>query len=81
MCSVYSARVPWEWPVGALCAFLLALATTPAGVSGAVLLLPIQLSILHVPSPGVTPKRGIVETLWAAGQVGVILALAGAPLP
>jgi hypothetical protein len=35
--------VPWEWPVGALCAFLLTLVTTPAGVSGAVLLLPIQL--------------------------------------
>jgi uncharacterized membrane protein YfcA len=54
---LYAARVPWEWPVGALCAFLLALATTPAGVSGAVLLLPIQLSILHVPSPAVTPTN------------------------
>jgi uncharacterized protein len=49
--------MPWEWPVGALCAFLLALATTPAGVSGAVLLLPIQLSVLHVPSPAVTPTN------------------------
>ena len=49
--------MPWEWPVGALCAFLLALVTTPAGVSGAVLLLPIQLSILHVPSPAVTPTN------------------------
>jgi uncharacterized protein len=49
--------VPWEWPVGALCAFVLALVTTPAGVSGAVLLLPIQLSVLHVPSPAVTPTN------------------------
>jgi uncharacterized membrane protein YfcA len=49
--------MPWEWPVGALCAFLLALMTTPAGVSGAVLLLPIQLSVLHVPSPAVTPTN------------------------
>ncbi len=49
--------MPWEWPVGALCAFLLALITTPAGVSGAVLMLPIQLSILHVPSPAVTPTN------------------------
>ena len=47
----------WQWPVGALCAFLLALVTTPAGVSGAVLLLPIQLSVLHVPSPAVTPTN------------------------
>ena len=49
--------MPWEWPVGALCAFLLTIATTPAGVSGAVLLLPIQLSVLHVPSPAVTPTN------------------------
>jgi uncharacterized membrane protein YfcA len=49
--------VPWEWPVGAVCAFVLALVTTPAGVSGAVLLLPIQLSILHVASPAVTPTN------------------------
>ena len=49
--------MPWEWPVGAACAFVLALVTTPAGVSGAVLLLPIQLSILHVPSPAVTPTN------------------------
>ena len=49
--------MPWEWPVGALCAFLLALIATPAGVSGAVLLLPIQLSVLHVPSPAVTPTN------------------------
>jgi uncharacterized protein len=49
--------VPWEWPVGALCAFVLALVATPAGVSGAVLLLPIQLSVLRVPSPAVTPTN------------------------
>lgn len=49
--------MPWEWPVGAVCAFALAIITTPAGVSGAVLLLPIQLSVLHVPSPAVTPTN------------------------
>jgi uncharacterized protein len=49
--------MPWTWPVGAVCAFLLALTTTPAGVSGAVLLLPLQLSVLHVPSPAVTPTN------------------------
>jgi uncharacterized protein len=47
----------WQWPIGAVLAFLLALATTPAGVSGAVLLLPVQLSVLHVPSPSVTPTN------------------------
>lgn len=49
--------MPWQWPVGALCAFLLTLVATPAGVSGAVLLLPIQISVLHVPSPAVTPTN------------------------
>jgi len=49
--------MPWQWPVGALLAFALAVLTTPAGVSGAVLLLPIQLSVLHVPSPAVTPTN------------------------
>jgi len=49
--------VPWEWPVGAACAFLLALLTTPTGVSGAVLLLPVQLSVLHVASPAITPTN------------------------
>jgi uncharacterized protein len=47
----------WQWPVGAGLAFLLALVTTPAGVSGAVLLLPLQLSVLRVPSPAVTPTN------------------------
>lgn len=49
--------MPWEWPVGALCAFLIALVTTPAGVSGAVLLLPVQVSVLGVASPAVTPTN------------------------
>lgn len=49
--------MPWQWPVGAACAFLVALVTTPAGVSGAVLLLPVQLSVLGVPSPAVTPTN------------------------
>jgi uncharacterized protein len=53
----YAPAVHWQWPVGAALTFLLALATTPAGVSGAVLLLPIQLSVLHVPIPSVTPTN------------------------
>jgi uncharacterized protein len=55
--AVPALAMPWEWPVGGACAFLLTLITTPAGVSGAVLLLPIQLSILHVPSPAATPTN------------------------
>jgi uncharacterized membrane protein YfcA len=70
--------VPWEWPVGALCAFLLTLVATPAGVSGAVLLLPIQLSILHVPSPAVTPTNLLFNADSALLRISQ---LACAPLP
>jgi uncharacterized membrane protein YfcA len=36
---------------------LVSIVTTPAGVSGAVLLLPVQVSVLGVPSPAVTPTN------------------------
>lgn len=63
----YCPAMPWQWPVGALCALLLALVTTPAGVSGAVLLLPIQLSVLHVPSPAVTPTNLVFNVAATPG--------------
>lgn len=40
-----------------LCGFVIALVTTPVGVSGAVFLLPIQLDLLKVPNPSVTPTN------------------------
>jgi len=49
--------MPWEWPAGAACAFFLTLITTPAGVSGAVLLLPIQVSVLRVATLAATPTN------------------------
>jgi uncharacterized protein len=63
---------------GCLFAFAIAVVTTPAGVSGAVLLLPVQVSILNVPSPAVTPTNllyNIVATpggmlrYWRAGTL------------
>ena len=63
---------------GCLFAFAIAVVTTPAGVSGAVLLLPVQVSILNVPSPAVTPTNllyNIVATpggllrFWRAGTL------------
>ena len=57
----------WEWLAGAGCAFLLALVTTPAGVSGAVLLLPIQVSVLGVPSPAVTPTNLLYNVIATPG--------------
>ena len=63
---------------GCLFAFAIAVLTTPAGVSGAVLLLPVQVSILNVPNPAVTPTNllyNIVATpggllrYWRAGTL------------
>jgi uncharacterized membrane protein YfcA len=52
-----------------LSAFLLALVATPAGVSGAVLLLPIQLSVLGVPSPAVTPTNLLYNVAATPGAL------------
>jgi uncharacterized membrane protein YfcA len=48
---------------GFVAGLLVSLITTPAGVSGAVLLLPIQVSVLGVPSPAVTPTNLIFNLL------------------
>src|SRR5271167_3634469 len=57
----------WQWAAGAACGFLIALVTTPAGVSGAVLLLPVQLSVLGVPSPAITPTNLMFNVLAVPG--------------
>lgn len=64
-------------------AFVIAVVTTPAGVSGAVLLLPFQVSVLGTPSPSVTPTNllynviatpGALFRYWRQGQTGGKLA-------
>ena len=64
-------------------AFGIAVVTTPAGVSGAVLLLPFQVSVLGTPSPAVTPTNllynvvagpGALYRYWRQGQRGGRLA-------
>ena len=61
--------MPWQWPAGAALAFCLALVTTPAGVSGAVLLLPIQVSVLQVASPAVTPTNLLFNVFSTPGAL------------
>jgi len=65
-------------------AFAIALTATPAGVSGAVLLLPFQVSVLGTPSPAVTPTNllynvvatpGALYRYWRQGQSGGGLSL------
>jgi uncharacterized membrane protein YfcA len=69
----------WTEAVALAAAFAIALLSTPAGISGAVLLLPFQVSVLGTPSPAVTPTNllyNIVATpgglyrYWRQGQTG-----------
>jgi uncharacterized membrane protein YfcA len=55
--------------LGAVIAFVVALMTTPAGVSGAVLLVPVQVSILDVPSPSVTPTNLLYNVIAIPGSL------------
>jgi len=70
--------------VALVAAFLTAVVTTPAGISGAVLLLPFQVSVLGTPSPSVTPTNllynvvatpGALYRYWRQGQTGGRLSL------
>ncbi len=65
-------------------AYGIAVLATPAGISGAVLLLPFQVSVLGTPSPAVTPTNllynvvatpGALYRYWRQGQTGGRLAL------
>jgi len=55
--------------VGFCAAFLIALVTTPVGVSGAVFLLPVQLSVLGVPNPAVTPTNLLYNVVATPGAL------------
>jgi uncharacterized membrane protein YfcA len=55
--------------IGALLAFLIATATAPVGVSGAVFLIPVQLSILHTPSPAITPTNLLYNLIAIPGAL------------
>ena len=74
----------WTELVALLAAFLISALTTPAGISGAVLLLPFQVSVLGTPGPSVTPTNllynvvstpGALYRYWRQGQTGGRLAL------
>src|SRR5471030_1629518 len=69
----------WVEAAALVAAFVVATATVPAGVSGAVLLLPFQVSVLGTPSPAVTPTNllynvvatpGALYRYWRQGQTG-----------
>lgn len=60
----------WSTVLFAFTAGLLqSVATAPAGVSGAVFLLPVQVSILEVPSPAVTPTNLLFNVVAGPGAL------------
>jgi hypothetical protein len=74
----------WTEVVALAAAYVIAVTATPAGISGAVLLLPFQVSVLGTPSPAVTPTNllynvvatpGALYRYWRQGQTGGRLAL------
>jgi uncharacterized membrane protein YfcA len=74
----------WTEAVALVAACVIAVLSTPAGISGAVLLLPFQVSVLGTPSPSVTPTNllynvvstpGALYRYWRQGQTGGRLAL------
>jgi uncharacterized protein len=54
---------------GFLAGLLISVVTAPVGVSGAVFLLPVQLSLLHVPSPAVTPTNLLFNVVASPGAL------------
>lgn len=61
-----------SWQTGALgfvAGLLISIVTSPVGVSGAVFLLPVQLSVLHVPSPAVTPTNLLFNVVSGPGAL------------
>jgi uncharacterized protein len=85
--GAYRGRVlgpGWTEAVALVAAYVIAAVATPAGISGAVLLLPFQVSVLGTPSPAVTPTNllynvvatpGALYRYWRQKQTGGRLAL------
>jgi uncharacterized membrane protein YfcA len=55
--------------ISVVAGLLIAVVTTPVGVSGAVFLLPVQLSLLAVPSPAVTPTNLLFNVVALPGAL------------
>ena len=69
----------WVYVAALTASFVVATVASPAGVSGAVLLLPFQVGVLGTPSPSVTPTNllynvvatpGALYRYWRQGQTG-----------
>ena len=59
----------WTEIAALAAAFVIAVAASPAGISGAVLLLPFQVSVLGTPSPAVTPTNLLYNVIATPGAI------------
>ncbi|MER7577708.1 sulfite exporter TauE/SafE family protein [Streptomyces sp. NPDC126514] len=59
----------WTLAAGLVAGLLIAVVTAPVGVSGAVFLLPVQLSVLGVPNPAVTPTNLLYNVVAGPGAL------------
>ncbi|MGP3974397.1 sulfite exporter TauE/SafE family protein [Streptomyces sp. 8N114] len=59
----------WTVPGGLVAGLLIATVTAPVGVSGAVFLLPVQLSVFGVPNPSVTPTNLLFNVVAGPGAL------------
>ncbi len=59
----------WVYVVALVASFIVATVATPAGVSGAVLLLPFQVGVLGTPSPSVTPTNLLYNVVATPGAL------------
>lgn len=59
----------WAEAVAFTAAFAISAVATPAGISGAVLLLPFQVSVLGTPSPAVTPTNLLYNVVSTPGAL------------
>jgi uncharacterized protein len=59
----------WTEAVALAAAFAVSAVATPAGISGAVLLLPFQVSVLGTPSPAVTPTNLLYNVVSTPGAL------------
>jgi uncharacterized membrane protein YfcA len=57
------------WLLAVVAGFVISVVTTPVGVSGAVFLLPVQLSVLDVPNPAVTPTNLLFNVVSGPGAL------------
>src|SRR4051794_17987968 len=55
--------------LGGAISFLIAVVATPVGVSGAVFLVPVQVSLLHTPSPSLTPTNLLYNVIATPGAL------------